>query len=78
MVAVSTYLILIYNFCKSAYTFVSSHIAGYHSISAMWRAQAGSNVTVETNNDDDEWETDPDFEVIRLVSNCYLRIFETL
>lgn len=28
----------------------------------MWKASAGHNVQVD-NNDDDEWETDPDFVV---------------
>lgn len=29
----------------------------------MWKAAAGQSVTVAVDNDGDDWETDPDFEV---------------
>ena len=29
----------------------------------MWKASAGQNVNIQSNGDDDDWETDPDFVV---------------
>ena len=29
----------------------------------MWRAAAGNNVNVNVSDEDDDWETDPDFVV---------------
>ena len=38
----------------------------------MWRAQAGINVPIGGNGDDDDWETDPDF-VVRDCSVFFLQ-----
>lgn len=32
----------------------------------MWKAAAGQSVTVAVDNEVDDWETDPDFEVVAL------------
>jgi len=38
----------------------------------MWRAAAGNTVNVAVSDEDDDWETDPDFQVdtLRCISSC--------
>ena len=38
----------------------------------MWKSQAGHSVNVQQNQDDDDWETDPDFVVRHECRLCLL------